>query len=117
MKTISMTGPVPALQAMSIAIQGYADAAYPLGGSDCAQTARAGLLDTAEKIDQQVGRGQTGNVQVTISRRIKSHIKAAIQYYLQVSAEQALDTERAEKRGRLLLALLNGQTVQGTEWQ
>ncbi len=108
-----MTGPVPALQAMSIAIQGYADAAYPPGGSDCAQTARAGLLDTAEKISQQV---DLGYKQVTISRRIKSHIKAAIQYYLQVSAEQGCDTELTEKRCRLLLALLNGQTVQDTEW-
>lgn len=113
MKTISLTGPVPALQMLSEVIQHYADAAYPVGGSECAQTARAGLLDTVEKINQQI---EQGLLHVTISRRIKSHIKAAIQYYLQMFAEPNLEKEPALHRSQLMLAMLDGKSVADDEW-
>ena len=116
MKTISLTGPVPALQLISDVIQHYADAAYPAGGSECAQTARAGLLDTAEKINQQV---EQGLMPVTISRRIKSHIKAAIQYYLQMSAEQNPGkgpSAPSSTRSRIMLAMLDGKSIPDDEW-
>lgn len=116
MKTISLSGPVPALQTISEVIQHYANAAYPAGGSECAQTARAGLLDTAEKINQQI---EQGLMPVTISRRIKSHIKAAIQYYLQTSAEQNLEQESSTPflhRSQLMLAMLDGKSIADDEW-
>ena len=113
MKIIVMTGPAPAFRTLSQAIQQYADAAYPPGGSECAQAARAGLLDTAEKILQQIDTHQS---EVTISRRIKSHVKAAIQYYLQVCTEQNADLEQATIRYELLLELINGNPVQEERW-
>jgi len=105
-----MTGPASALLAMSEAIQLYADAAYPLGGSECAQAARAGLLDTVEKINVQVSQQQNP---VTISRRIKTHIKSAIQYYHEVNTEE---NELSAQRCRVMLAMLNGENIQDNEW-
>jgi len=123
MKTILLTGPTSALRTLIEVIQLYADAAYPVGGSECAQTARAGLLDTAENIKQQVqlaepvgsaDSDQKGAMQVTISRRIKSHIKAAIQYYQQTSSEPS---GPSENRSQLLLAMLNGTAISNSDWQ
>jgi hypothetical protein len=113
MKTIVMTGPKPAFQTLSKAIQQYADAAYPPGGSECAQSARAALLDTAEKIIEQIDNQKTD---VTISRRIKSHIKAAIQYYLQVCTEQDGDLVLEKMRYQLMLNLLDSQPVHDEQW-
>ena len=116
MKTISLTGPTPALLTLIEVIQRYADAAYPVGGSECAQTARAGLLDTAENIKQQVELTEQCVQQITISRRIKTHIKAAIQYYLQTSTEQEESSEPSENRSKLMLAMLNGNAISNKDW-
>lgn len=109
MKTISMTGPAPALQKMSEVIYLYAEAAYPRGGSECAQAARSGLTDTAAKISEQLNQNQSP---IIISRRIKTHIKAAIQYYLEANSDQ----KDAEPSSRIMLAILNGETIEDQDW-
>lgn len=114
MKTISLSGPYPVMQALSDAIALYADAAYPPGGSDCAQAARAGLLDAATGINEQLVRGQP---EIVISRRIMSHIKSAIQFQYQIYTDQDMQPDLAARRVASLLALLNGESIADDEWE
>jgi hypothetical protein len=60
------------------AIRDYACAAYPPGGSDCAQVARYTLLELAQQIETGIA-GKPGSVE--ISRRPRAMIKAALQYH------------------------------------
>lgn len=119
MKTISMTAPVPLFQTLSDAIQYYADAAYPEGGSECAQTSRAGLLDVAQIINEHIASEKIISEQTTIeiSRRIKSHLKAAIKYYIQICPELNIEAVIAEKRAASLLLLIDGKAIQAEDWQ
>jgi hypothetical protein len=60
------------------ALRDYALAAYPPGGSDCAQVARDTLLELAAQIEQ----GITGALSsVEISRRPRAMLRAAVQYH------------------------------------
>lgn len=59
------------------AIQVYCDAAYPPGGSECAQAAREALLNILPQLQNL----SPGDETVTISRRMRSHLKAAVNYY------------------------------------
>jgi hypothetical protein len=60
------------------AIRDYAHAAYPEGGSECAQVARYTLLELAAEIDA----GITGNsTTVAVSKRPRAMVKAALEYY------------------------------------
>jgi hypothetical protein len=60
------------------AIREYAHAAYPEGGSDCAQVARYTLLEAASAIDTAINADQD---QAVISRRLRTTLKAAIDYH------------------------------------
>jgi len=60
------------------AIREYAHAAYPEGGSDCAQVARYTLLELAQQIDTGI---TSGHPSVAISRRPRAMVKAAIAYF------------------------------------
>lgn len=42
-------------RALARVIRAYADAAFPTGGSECAQVSRATLLDTAARCEQHAG--------------------------------------------------------------
>lgn len=107
MKELKLQAPRPLLDILCPIIRQYTEAAYPVGGSDCAQAARAGLLDAAERIEQDY---DSVKASVIISRRIKSHIKAAIEYYVQLETEQ--DNQRqAQAVAALLLDCLNGQVL------
>ena len=107
MKELKLQAPKPLLGILCQIIRQYAEAAYPAGGSDCAQTARAGLMDTAERIEQKF---DPVKELVVISRRIKSHIKAAIEYYIQLESEQGRAQE-AQIIATMLLDCLNGQVI------
>ncbi|MGB5539945.1 MAG: hypothetical protein WBO37_07660 [Gammaproteobacteria bacterium] len=63
---------------LCIAIREYAHAAYPPGGSDCAQVARYTLLELANQIE--TGSAGAAGV-VEISRRPRAMIRAAVQYH------------------------------------
>jgi hypothetical protein len=60
------------------AIRDYALAAYPPGGSDCAQVARYTLLELANRIEAVIA-GDLSTV--TISKRPRAMIRAAVQYH------------------------------------
>jgi hypothetical protein len=59
-------------------IREYAHAAYPEGGSDCAQVARYTLLEAASAIDAAI---TPDHGEAAISRRLRTTLKAAIDYH------------------------------------
>ena len=60
------------------AIRDYAHAAYPEGGSECAQVARYTLLELATAIEA----GITGeNQSIEVSKRPTAMVRAALEYY------------------------------------
>lgn len=107
MKELTLQAPWPLLESFGGLIRDYADAAYPPGGSECAQSARAGLLAVAERIEHQY---DPGSGSVRISRRIKAHLKAAITYYVQLQDDAGLPV--AQQRAALLLACLDGEKIE-----
>jgi len=76
--TITLQCDVAVKDVLCRALREYAHAAYPEGGSDCAQVARYTLLELAQQIDAGIS---SGHPRVEISRRPRAMIKAAIEYF------------------------------------
>jgi len=97
---------------VSTAIRDYAHAAYPEGGSECAQVARYTLLELAADIDA----GITEHSQtVQISKRPRAMVKAAFEYYFNRMDEvQGMTSSRQRQ---LFAELLEEKTVTTTELQ
>ena len=94
------------------AIRDYAHAAYPEGGSECAQVARYTLLELAAEIDA----GITGHSEtVQISKRPRAMVKAAIEYYFN-RMDEARGVSSTHQRS-LFLELLEGRTVTSSDLQ
>lgn len=93
--------PVALQEVLSIAIREYAEAAYPPGGSECAQVARQALMDAAEKLETDFI--ANGGEYAEVSRRLRAHLKAAMHYYV--------EQHQCENLLPLLLQLLEGQPV------
>lgn len=55
----------------------YADAAYPVGGSDCAAASRQGLFDIADLIREAIDNDGVAH----IGRRQKPVLKAAVKWF------------------------------------
>ncbi len=62
-------------QLLATAILAYAGAAYPAGGSDCAQVARAALLDAATECDRHESGG------LALRRRQLALLRACVRWY------------------------------------
>jgi hypothetical protein len=92
------------------AIRDYAHAAYPAGGSDCAQVARYTLLDLAREIEEGI---HEDNGSVLISRRPRAMIKAALEYYFDRLDQAQQDTSL--HRRKLMAGLLQEQAVSRVE--
>jgi hypothetical protein len=91
---------------LSRAITEFAHAAYPEGGSECAQVARYTLLNVAADIDAAI---ESDAGEVTISRRIRSNVKAALDYHfdlIDAASGHGSDAQRA-----LFAGLLKGEAV------
>ncbi len=104
--TITLQCDLAVKEILCRAIREYAYAAYPEGGSDCAQVARYTLLELARQIDA----GITSERQlVDISRRPRVMVKAAIEYYFD---RQDVATGGSSARQRdLLNGMLRGGMV------
>lgn len=63
--------------ALSEALRGYADAAYPPGGSECAQVARETLRDSANVIDREA----SSTDGASLRRRQRALIRSAVAWY------------------------------------
>ena len=106
MKIIELDGPDSVLSKLAECLSHYANAAYPPGASECALAARAALLDAAESIKQQI---EKNNFPVTVSRRLKTNIKAALSY---CAEEDNNDSQYA-----LLIKIMSGEVVAADEWE
>lgn len=80
-------------------IRVFAEAAYPQGGSDCAQVAREALLTTATQIE-------TADGPATASVRQRPLLKQAVKWYC-----REVEGLCADQREQALLDLLRGQAV------
>jgi uncharacterized protein YqkB len=67
---------------LSRAIREFARAAYPEGGSECAQVARYTLLNVASGIDAAI---ESNAGEVLLSRRIRPNLKAALDYHFDLN--------------------------------
>jgi len=94
------------------AIRDYAHAAYPEGGSECAQVARYTLLELAADIDA----GITAHSEtVEISKRPRTMLKAAFEYYFNRMDEVRGGTSTHERR--LFVELLEEKTITTSDLQ
>ena len=95
---------------LSRAIREYAHAAYPEGGSECAQVARYTLLNVADDIDAAI---ESAAATVGISRRLRTNLKAALEYHfdlIDVASGHGSATQR-----ELFAGLLQGEPVSVVE--
>jgi hypothetical protein len=77
-KKIKLCCDVTVRDVLCTAIREYAHAAYPEGGSECAQVARYTLLELAADIDAGI---TDDNETVEVSKRPRAMVKAALEYY------------------------------------
>ena len=79
------------------AIEVYAHAAYPIGGSDCAQVAREALLDSAKAFSSL----ETYGI-VQVRKRQRRPLKAAVDWYfsLEGPGDHTLGPELSDLFGR-----------------
>ncbi len=101
---------VPVRDLLCAAIRDYAHAAYPAGGSDCAQVARYTLLELAAQIEQ----GISEQVQeLDISRRPRAMVRAALQYYF--DRQDDISQASSLQQRALLATLLQEQPVSAAD--
>ena len=94
------------------AIRDYAHAAYPEGGSECAQVARYTLLELAADIDA----GITAHSEtVEISKRPRAMLKAAFEYYFNRMDEVHGATSTHQRH--LFVEVLEEKTVIASDLQ
>ena len=91
---------------LSRAIREYAHAAYPEGGSECAQVARYTLLNVADDIDTAI-ESNAGELQV--SRRLRTNMKAALEYHFDLI--DAASGHGSAVQRELFAGLLKGEAV------
>lgn len=95
-RTLSLHCDVAVRDLLCTAIREYAHAAYPQGGSECAQVARYTLLQTADAIEAGI---TESNTEVQVSRRLRTQLKAALAYYFERLDAQT-DTSSLRQRAR-----------------
>lgn len=105
-KTLRIECPAALHEILCLAIREYAAAAYPAGGSECGQVAKQALTDAAAKLETDLA--ENDGAYAELSRRMRSHVKAACQYY--VEQHQCHEIES------LLLRLLEGEAISDTEY-
>ena len=101
--TITLKCDLAVKEILCRAIREYAYAAYPEGGSDCAQVARYTLLELAQQIDAGITAAQR---QVEISRRPRVMVKAAIEYYF--DRQDAVTRASSARQRDLMIGMLRG---------
>ena len=105
-KKIKLCCDVTVRDILCAAIREYAYAAYPEGGSECAQVARYTLLELATEIEAGIS---NENATVEVSKRPKAMVKAALEYYFN-RADEAQGLRSLHQRA-LFDSLLQGQPV------
>lgn len=75
-KTVSLDCDAHLANSLALAVRAYAEAAYPSGGSECAQVARAALVDVAALCEAHSG----GHL--VLRRRLMPQVRAAVRWCL-----------------------------------
>lgn len=109
MKVIILKAPLNAMLSFSRIIETYVDAAYPPGGSECAQSAREALLTAAARLQHEY---DSANGTVSVSRRIKAHLKAALSYY----SDSQQQNRQVQLQREQLLKCLDGADITDESW-
>lgn len=91
---------------LAAAINQYVAIQYPSGSADCALAAREALLDVVKKIKSTC----VHQSHVELSRRLRTLLKIAINYYCDQWPE-AINTENLENIRALLLEALYGKEI------
>lgn len=93
-KTVRIACDRQTARRLGTAIRAYTQAAYPEGGSECAQVARAALLDAAEDCDAH----EAGDL--LLRRRQLALLRACVRWYF--SAEGPGDVQSGSQLRELL---------------
>ena len=93
-RKISLNCDVTVKDILCAAIREYAQAAYPEGGSECAQVARYTLLELAADIDAGI---TASNETVEVSKRPRAMVKAALEYYFNRADEVQGSASRQQR--------------------
>jgi hypothetical protein len=101
---------IPVRDILCMAIREYAHAAYPEGGSECAQVARYTLLQLVAEINDGIS---AEKVSVEISKRSRPMVKAALEFYFNRQDETCGTTSMHQRE--LFVSLLNGDVVTRVE--
>lgn len=109
-RIITLHCDVPVRDVLCAAIRGYAHAAYPEGGSECAQVARYTLLELAGQVEAAIS-GDSHSV--GISKRPRAMLKAAVEYHF--DQQDAASGSTSVHQRALLQGLLQEQPATGTE--
>lgn len=109
-RKISLSCDVTVKNILCTAIREYAYAAYPEGGSECAQVARYTLLELAADIDAGIS---GDNETVEVSKRPRAMVQAALEYYFN-RADEAHGSDSRQQRV-LFNSLLQEQQVTRTD--
>ncbi len=105
MKPKTLYCPASSIPFLVSAINEYALAAYPPGGSECAQSAREALQTAAAQIQVEYDEAQQS---VVVNRRLIAQMKAAVDYYFESIVVQTTDSVHQHQ---LLLAVLSGDMM------
>ena len=81
-------------------IRSYADAAFPPGGSTCAQASREALHGTGDEIEKYAANGGA-----LVSRRQQRLLRSAVSWYFS-------EVENSPEQEQLLLRLLENEVEQ-----
>lgn len=109
-RKITLHCDVPVRDVLCTAIRSYAHAAYPEGGSECAQVARYTLLELTDQVEAAIS-GDCRSVE--ISKRPRAMLKAAIEYHFDCQ-----DAERGPAsvhQRELFQGLLREQSATGLD--
>lgn len=92
-KTLRIVCDAETAKAFARAIRSYAEAAYPPGGSECAQVANQALRESARKIDAAARDPDCAEVE--IPRRQRVMLKTALEWYVKQPETDLPDTVHA----------------------
>ncbi len=79
-KTFTIHAPTEQLTLFINALRQYAHAAWPIGGSECAQASRDSVLTLCDQLEAELA---SANDQISLNKRQRSVYKAALEFHLE----------------------------------
>ena len=104
-KTFRIQAEAERARLLSRQLRAYADAAYPPGASECAQSAHAALSEAADSIEYAADAGAYAEISV----RLRAMMKAAVRYHYQDGSGS--DSNNGDRELALMLRLAAGEAV------